>query len=50
MTVEVRCWGVGGGWFSRVIEDKDKALSEASARGDVDEVRRLLAAGADVNA
>eukprot|EP00295_Goniomonas_pacifica_P007288 CAMPEP_0175834266 /NCGR_PEP_ID=MMETSP0107_2-20121207/15968_1 /TAXON_ID=195067 ORGANISM="Goniomonas pacifica, Strain CCMP1869" /NCGR_SAMPLE_ID=MMETSP0107_2 /ASSEMBLY_ACC=CAM_ASM_000203 /LENGTH=331 /DNA_ID=CAMNT_0017147483 /DNA_START=620 /DNA_END=1615 /DNA_ORIENTATION=+ len=49
LTVEVRCRGVGGG------EAEDAALiqaadDEAAKEGNVDEIRRLLAAGANVNA
>jgi len=43
MTVEVRSAGVGGG------EAEDEALREAAQRGNLNKVRRLLAAGANVN-
>jgi len=43
MTVEVRSAGVGGG------EAEDEALREAAQRGNLNKVRRLLAAGANVH-
>jgi len=44
MRVEIRCRGVGGG------EEEDEAMRVAAGAGSIDEVRRLLAAGANVNA
>jgi len=44
VTVEVRRRGVGGGGA------EDEAFREVAGKGNVDEVRRLLAVGANVNA
>jgi len=46
MTVEVRCRGVGGGLFG-LFQNNDEALRDKAADGNIDEIRRLLAAGAD---